>query len=129
MGRNRRGREVVAYLLAMVAGALLLPVISPVIICTNASGYPDEDSSTLGIQSVDGVVSILTAFANVVVFAASIRGIAFDGGTVLDSPLLRVDRDGLVAGSALEPTPTEVPIHTCWRRKQEHRPQQQDSES
>ena len=44
MDYKRKTGEVVAYLLATVAGTLLLPVVAPVIIWTNARGYADEYS-------------------------------------------------------------------------------------
>lgn len=106
MSPNRKAGEVVAYLLATVAGILLLPVVAPAIIWTNTRGYSDEHSSMPSIPFENAFVSSLTAFACVVVFATPIHGIDFDGWTVLDSPLTRVDGDGLIAGSAPEPTPT-----------------------
>ena len=111
MSRNRKGKQVVGYLLPVVAGILLAPAIAPIIVWTNACGYRNSHSPTLDIQPTDRVISILTGFTNAVIFAAFIREISSDGGNVLYSPMPRVDRNGLIADSAPGPILTKVPTH------------------
>ncbi|NLV05487.1 hypothetical protein GOC83_04970 [Haloarcula rubripromontorii] len=110
MKRKHKTGEVFAYLFATVAGTLLLPVVAPVIMWTNARGYADDYSWLPGIQSGGGVTSALAAFVYVVAFAALIGGVAFfasSGGSVLDSPSAGADGSGL--GVSATPTPTEAP--------------------
>lgn len=110
MDRKRKTGEVVAYLLATVAGTLLLPVVAPVIMWRNARGYADDYSWLPGIQSGGGATSAIAAFIYVVAFAALIGGIAFfasGGGSVLDSP--SVGADGSGPGVSATPTPTPTP--------------------
>jgi hypothetical protein len=109
MNIKNRAQEVVTCLLATVAGTLLPTVTAPLIMWTDANWYANEESSIPGIQSRDGCVSILTAFAYVAILTAVVRGIAFlraGGETVHDSPSAGVDSDGSATGSLPEPTPT-----------------------
>ncbi|MFU1780021.1 hypothetical protein ACM16X_01435 [Haloarcula japonica] len=108
MDRKRKTGHVVSYLLLPLTRTLLTSFLAPIIVWISVCGYPDEDASALGTQSGDGVFGILTAFANVVVFVTHIGGITFDCGTMLDSPLSRLDRDGLIVGAVLESTSTEI---------------------
>ncbi|KAA9399921.1 hypothetical protein Har1130_02225 [Haloarcula sp. CBA1130] len=110
MNRKRKTGEVVVYLLATVAGTLLLRVVAPVIMWANARGYTDDYSWLPGIQSGGGVTSGLAAFVYVVAFAALIGGIALfasGGGSVLDSPSTGADGSG--PGVSATPTPTPTP--------------------
>ncbi|EMA11369.1 hypothetical protein SAMN05443574_10369 [Haloarcula vallismortis] len=110
MNRKRKTGKVFAYLFATVAGTLLLPVVAPVIMWTNARGYADDSSWLPGIQSGGGVTSGLAAFVYVIAFAALIGGIALfasGGGSVLDSPSAGADGSG--PGVSTTPTTTEAP--------------------
>ncbi|WP_049942807.1 MULTISPECIES: hypothetical protein [Haloarcula] len=101
-------QEVVACLLATVAGTLLPTVTTPLMMWTDAHWYANKESPMPGIQSGEGYVSILTAFAYVAVFTVLVRGITFlsaGGETVHDSPSAGVDGDGSATGTLPEPTP------------------------
>jgi len=100
---NCKGKteELVAYISATGAGALLLSVVTPVIMWTDDRGT----SLVPGIQFEGSLVSILATPIDVIGFFAS------GGGTTIDSPLAGGDGYGAAVGSTLEltPTPTAVP--------------------
>ncbi|WP_336336746.1 hypothetical protein [Haloarcula brevis] len=94
MNENRKIRELVAYLLVMIAGAPSLLVVVPVIMVTNAREYVDEYFEVPDILSENSFVSVSTAFASA-------------GGIALNSLSAAVDG---VSETSLSPYPLLTPI-------------------
>jgi hypothetical protein len=105
MDRKCKTGVTVNMLLGPVTALLLLRVIVPVLMLTSAHRYADKFLLSFNIQSKEGYVTVLTAFAYEVIFATVIDGTEFmasDRSTVLYYPSLEVGDDSSVAESPPE---------------------------